>query len=616
MHAIDFAIVVLYLAIVFLLGRRAAGGARSADAFFLAERKFGKLYQFFFNFGNTIDANTAISTVSFVYREGAGGAWLPLQMIFLNPFYWFMNVWFRRVRLMTTAELFEVRLGSRRLARFYALFQIGVTIMALGFSNFIAYKVMSALVPQLGPLGFYAGYAAITGAYLAMGGLVATVVNQVFQGLLLLFFSLMLLPAGWRALGGVPLRDRLPQRMFDLFGDPGGGAYTWYAVLALLSVTIIQINANVVNMGLGGSARDEYAARFGAVAGTFGKRVMIVLWAFLGLIAAALCRGSARLADPDLAWGVLSRQLLGPGFLGLMLAGVLAANMPSTASKTMAVAALLARDVFRPREPRFGDAAAVMAGRIAVWVTLLGSVAAALCMGRALTVMKLILTVNLPFGASVLLMFFWRRLTRPAVWCCVILTTLLVFVVPFGVQRIGALDSNPALLVGNHQPGQGPGPGVPRYFDQVVPREAENPSAPLVGRGRFNLEVWALERAGFSCAGMGPSGLLASQFFLDALFPFAVLFAVSLLTRPPPGDSVERFFGTMRTPVGATPGLDAAALEATRLNPRRFDQLRLFPRSNWEFTRWDRTDTLGFLVCCGISAAILGLFWLALNALR
>ncbi len=614
MHAIDFAIVVLYLSIVFLLGKRAAIGARSADAFFLAERKFGKLYQFFFNFGNTIDANTAIGTVSFVYRDGAAGAWLPLQMIFLNPYYWFMNVWFRRVRLMTTAELFECRLGSRRLASFYALFQIGVTIMALGFSNFIAYKVMSALVPQLSPLAFYAGYAAITGAYLAMGGLVATVVNQVFQGLLLLAFSLMLLPAGWRALGGVSLRERLPQRMFDLFGDPGAGAYTWYAVLALLSVTIIQINANVVNMGLGGSARNEYAARFGAVAGTFGKRLMIVLWAFLGLIAAALCRGPDRLADPDLAWGVLSRQLLGPGFLGLMLAGVLAANMPSTASKTMAVAALLVRDVFRPRAA--GGAGAVAAGRIAVWVTLIGSVAAALCMAQAVTVMKLILTINLPFGASVLLMFFWRRLTRAAVWCCVILTTVLVFVAPFGIQRIGALDSNPALLVVNHLPGDAPGRGTPRYFDQVAPRAAGDPAAPLAGRGRFNLEVWALERAGFSCAGMGPSGLLACQFFLDALFPFAVLIGVSLLTRPPPPESVERFFGIMRTPVGATPELDVAALEATRRDPRRFDHLKVFPRSCWEFTRWDRTDAVGFLVCCGISAAILGLFRLALGALR
>jgi solute:Na+ symporter, SSS family len=104
------------------------------------------LRQFFFNFGHSTDANTAVSTVSFVYGEGVSGAWLQLQLIFLNPYYWFMNVWFRRTRLMTTAELFEERLESRRLAQFYAVFQIGVAIVGIAFSNFVSYKVTVALI--------------------------------------------------------------------------------------------------------------------------------------------------------------------------------------------------------------------------------------------------------------------------------------------------------------------------------------------------------------------------------------------------------------------------------------------------------------------------------------
>jgi hypothetical protein len=91
---------------------------------------------------------------------------------------------------------------------------------------------------------------------------------------------------------------------------------------------------------------------------------------------------------------------------------------------------------------------------------------------------------------------------------------------------------------------------------------------------------------------------------------------VSLRTRPPRKETVDRFFGIMKTPVGATPELDAAGIEETRRNPRRFDHLKIFPRSDWEFTRWDRTDTVGFLVCCAISAAIIGFFWLILQALR
>ena len=101
---------------------------------------------FFFNFGHSTDANTAVSTVSFAYSEGVSGAWLQLQLIFLNPYYWFMNVWFWRARLMTTAELFEERLQSRPLAQFYALFQIGVAIIGIAFSNFVTFKVTSVLM--------------------------------------------------------------------------------------------------------------------------------------------------------------------------------------------------------------------------------------------------------------------------------------------------------------------------------------------------------------------------------------------------------------------------------------------------------------------------------------
>jgi Na+/proline symporter len=535
-------------------------------------------------------------------------------MIFLNPYYWFMNVWFRRVRLMTTAEIFEVRLESRGLAYFYAVFQIGVAVIAIGFNNFISYKIMSALVPELTPLAFYAGYAAIIGLYLAMGGLVATVLTQVFQILLVILFSVMLLPFGWRALGSEALRERIPARMFDLFGAPGGDQYTWYAVLAFLSVSLVQVNGHVMNMGLGGSARNEFAARFGAVSGTFGKRIMIVLWAFLGLIAAGIFRGPAQLADPDQAWGLLSRQLLGPGFLGLMLAGVLAANMPSTASKTLAASALFVRNLYEPFASRFGDARAVLVGRIAVVTALAGSVAAALAMKQALTIMKIVLTINLPFGAAVLLMLFWRRLTRTAVWWCVALSIAVVFVVPFAVQEVPALSTSPALLAFTQARGfEGK---VPLYFDSIERMDPDNPASALAGRGRFNLEAWILERAGFRLAGTSPSGLLAVQFFFDAAFPLVILIGVSLRTRPPRKETVDRFFGIMKTPVGATPELDAAGIEETRRNPRRFDHLKIFPRSDWEFTRWDRTDTVGFLVCCAISAAIIGFFWLILQALR
>ena len=65
----------------------------------------------------------------------------------------------------------------------------------------------------------------------------------------------------------------------------------------------------------------------------------------------------------------------------------------------------------------------------------------------------------------------------------------------------------------------------------------------------------------------------------------------------------------MKTPVGDTPELEVAAMEETRVNPTRFDDTKLFGRNSWwEFCKWDRTDAIGFVACCSLSAAIVGLF--------
>jgi hypothetical protein len=110
-----------------------------------------------------------------------------------------------------------------------------------------------------------------------------------------------------------------------------------------------------------------------------------------------------------------------------------------------------------------------------------------------------------------------------------------------------------------------------------------------------------------------PTRRLAWQFLFDGTFPFLVLILASWLTRPTDAKRVAFFYGKMKTPVGATPELEAEAIAATRTDPHRFDATKLFPRSHWEFTKWNAEDTIGFLICAATSAAIVGLFLVLLN---
>ncbi|HWA24198.1 MAG TPA: hypothetical protein VG734_00890 [Lacunisphaera sp.] len=669
LHVVDIAIIVAYLVAVVWIGKRAAKGNNSEEGFFLAGRKLGKLYQFFLNFGNATEPQGAVSTASFVYQQGAPGAWLSFQTVFMNPYFWFMNVWFRRVRLTTLADLFVDRFASKGLSMFYAVFQIGVACVFLGFGNVTAYKIASSLVVKeesawsaenrasiegfhelkalekqnaaapltgeardrlqvlrdrdarhelksyvtaLNPVIFYTIFALVVGSYIVLGGMSAAAVNEGLQSILIIVFSLLLIPTGLLAIGGWhALAQKVPAQMFDLFGSAASGQFTTWTIGASLLVAIVQNAGLSHNMGICGSAKNEFAARSG-VSGNYLKRFMIILWSFAGLIAVALF-GPGGLADPDSAWGRMSNQLLGTGLVGLMLAGVLAGTMSTLAAKALAISSLFVRNVYRQIWPDISQDQGVFYARCTIVAVLILGTVSALLMGDFYSIVNIVLTVNIPFGAAVLTTFWWRRVTGPAVWACVVISTLVILVVPWTASAVPPLAQDPGLAQASTKPGTGV------YFNTVVLERAGDSTSPIVAKpgflnNRFNLEAWIMGKLGMNVVGMTPTQRFTLQFFFDAIFPFVVLVVISLLTRPTDPARVDFFYGRMKTPVGDTPELEAAAVEETRHNPRRFEATKLFGADSWlEFCKWDRVDTIGFIACSALSAAIVGLFVFLLN---
>jgi SSS family solute:Na+ symporter len=615
-HWADIAVIVAYLAIIMIVGMRASA-VRTDEGFFLAGRKLGKLFQFFLNFGNACDANGAVSTASVVYQQGISGIWISFQTVFMNPYYWFMATWFRRARLVTNGDLFEDRFDSRSLASFYAAYQTGVAVVLIAFGNFVGYKVTSALLGhEFGPVPFYVIYTAVVAVYIVSGGLAAAAVNQALQGTLIVVFSCLLIPSGLHAAGGWhELSRKIPAGMHDLFGGTAQSQFTGWAVIAVVLVSLIQMHSVLSQMTILGSARNEFAARFGMTSGTYAKRLMIILWAFVGLIAIALFSGPNRLPDPDTVWGSTSRLLLGPGVRGLMVAGILAADMSSLGAQTVTVAGMFVRNLYGHSHPDRSAAQSMGAARLAMIGVLILSILVATLMTNLKSVMLLILYGNVGFGAAIFMLFHWRRLTEAAVWSCVLLSLLVGLVVPFGAQFVPSIRTNPQFIRMSAGAEDGKGGPAALYFDSVLAPEPGDPTGSPAGSGRFNFELYLIKCAGVHVERLSAGGILAAQLFFDGLFPFAVLIGVSHLTRRTDPERVNRFYGKMKTPVGATPELERLAIEETASNPSRFDHLKLFPRSQWEFCRWTREDTVGFLVCCGVSAAILGGFWLLLRGL-
>jgi Na+/proline symporter len=692
LHWIDVAILLSYIVAVLVIGKIFSHGVKGAGDFFLGGRSLGRWLQFFLSFGNMTDPGQAATTASSVYRQGAGGAWLALITLFLTPYYWFMSVWFRRARLTTMADLFADRFGSRFLATLYAVTMLMVAIVGvIAGGNVVALKTLQPLmvkdpaiytaaetqrvaeyhefavlrqqrqttgltgaaaerydvlndyykrgalqpyVTYLQPVAFYLVSTGLVAIFIMLGGLKASAVVDAIQAVLVVLISVILIPFGLAKIGGfTALHEKVPAVMFNLFGGDSASEYTWYSIGALLLVQLIGIGGTQANMAISGSAKNEFAARLGSVTGGFSKRFVTIAWAYCGLIAIALF--GPNLSDPDQAWGLMTRELLPVGLIGLMITGILGGKIALLGAQSVVLSGLVVKNLYEPLFPGRTERHYMVVARLAVPVLLAAGVLVGLFLNSIVAILKFAIVLLLVWGVPITTLFLWRRVTQRAVVVQVAVTLLLIAVVPSVVSSIPALARSEALTLLTRErvvttqvaataadvaAGLAPAEGktiaktrriepVSVYFEEGVVRvDPKDPNSPKTGKGLFRTEVYLLAVLGFDVAGFSAAQLLTTRYLVDFLLPVVVLIVMSLLTRPTEPARVARFYARMKTPVAETLEADARAVEESYANPTRYDHLKLFPNSNWEFTKWDKVDAVGFICCCALVGVVLLVF--------
>jgi Na+/proline symporter len=252
--------------------------------------------------------------------------------------------------------------------------------------------------------------------YSFVGGLVAAAWTDLFQGILILALSFMLIPLGWGLVGGLEgMHASLEPFRFSL-ATPGAIG-PW--VIAMLTVNgLVGIMAQPHQLAAVGTGRDERTCRIGMLLGNMVKRVCTVGWALVGLIVAAMVvqghTDAAMLVDPENAFGVACRQLLGSGALGLMIASILAANMSTCSAFLVDAGALFTEGLYRRRlAPNLTDRHYLWVGRISGFaVTMLGVLYALYLIESELYTFLLTETMATYVGISILGGVIWRRANR------------------------------------------------------------------------------------------------------------------------------------------------------------------------------------------------------------
>ena len=413
LHPYDLAIIVAYLVLIAGIGLYAARRVRSTSEYFMGNRRFGKLLMIGQSFGIGTHADQPVGTAGKSYALGFSGLWFGWKFIFCTPFYWLIAPIFRRLRFITSAEFMEARFG-RGIGVLYGLYAVLYLMMNMSAMQNGAAKVVSqATAGALSHNVIIWSMSAIFIGYSFLGGRVSSVIADFFQSLLIIVLSIILIPFGLSQLGGFSaFKATLTESQLSL-AIPGGLTIGLIAILSVQSLCSIFSQPHV--MGSVGSGRTEASCRVGFTYGNLVKRFCTIGWSLVGLIVIALvARGTIPpLKDPEAAFGVACQQLLGPGFLGMMVASILATNMSTCSAFMVDMGALFVQNVYRPYfRADAPDSHYLNLGRAAGVVMTLGSMGLVYVMPNVLDTILQSDSLAAFMGVSFIAGLVWPRANR------------------------------------------------------------------------------------------------------------------------------------------------------------------------------------------------------------
>ncbi len=113
LEILDLVIIFIYFLIIIFIGIWSMRRIRNQEDYFLAGRRFGKFIQTFAAFGQATSTESVVGVTTTTFQNGAGGIWSVMAIIFAAPLYWITAPWLRRLRVLTMADFFEERYGSK-----------------------------------------------------------------------------------------------------------------------------------------------------------------------------------------------------------------------------------------------------------------------------------------------------------------------------------------------------------------------------------------------------------------------------------------------------------------------------------------------------------------------
>ncbi len=354
--------------------------------------------------------------------EWMAASTLILLSLLFAPFY-------IRSRVATLPDFLERRYNRacRDLLAVFSL--VSAVVIHIGFS----FLTGGIVIEKLFGLNFYTGIiliAALTALYTIVGGLLAVVLTEALQTVILIAGAAVITWFAWHAVGGwdalvTTLEAQGAMNKLSMLrphGDPSG--MPWYSILLgypVLGIWYWCADQTIVQRVLG--AKDENHARVGPLFAGFFKILPVFIFVFPGLLAFALYHqggldlSSLKAADGTIdtkgLYAVMITQLLPQGCVGLVIAALLAALMSTVSGALNSISTLVAFDLYQRFNPQAPDHRLVRVGQLAAAGALALSIALVPVLNKAPGIFNAINDIIAHLAPPVTCVFtlgvFWKR---------------------------------------------------------------------------------------------------------------------------------------------------------------------------------------------------------------
>ncbi|MDZ8117696.1 sodium:solute symporter [Pontiella agarivorans] len=392
--------------------------------------------------------STNISTVHLVslaeegYKNGLAYGnfeWMaPFTLIILALFF---APFYIRSKVATLPDFLERRYSKGSRNWLSGLSIISAIFIHIGFSLYAGAIVLEGLfgIPLMYSI---IGIAVLTGVYTMIGGLMAVVLTESVQTVVLLIGAIVLTGIALVKVGGWSgLTETVDPHMFSVLrpkGDPSG--LPWYSILLGYPITGIWYwctDQTIVQRVLG--AKDEQQARLGPLFAGFLKILPVFIFVLPGLIAQALIMQGKLPAIEKSAdvYSVMITHLLPVGLKGLIAAALMAALMSTVSGALNSAATLFSYDLYKQWKPETTEKKLISIGRIVTIVGMVLAICVAPFLGRYPTIFQginaAICYISPPITAVFVFGVFWKKASSFGSFTTLVIGSALGFVV-FGLD--------------------------------------------------------------------------------------------------------------------------------------------------------------------------------------